>query len=75
MDASRQTKHAAIGCRQADQDLQADNSYNFCTAHIILYLDQTSSRKQDSIEELTCHRCQAHCMLDRAAPTSCKALK
>ena len=73
--ASRQTKHASIGCRQADQDLQADNSYNFCTASIILCLDQISSHKQDSTEELTCHRYQAHRTHNRAAPTSCKALK
>jgi hypothetical protein len=73
--ASRQTKHAAISCRQADQDIQTDNSYNFCTISIILYLDQTSSHKQDFTEELTYHHCQAHCTHDRAAPTSCKALK
>jgi hypothetical protein len=60
---------------QADQDLQVDNSYNFCTAGIILCLDQTSSHKQDSTEELTCHRCQAHDTHDQAAPTSYKALK
>jgi hypothetical protein len=68
-------KHVAINCHQADQHLQADNSYNFYIGSIILCLNQTSSHKQDSTEELTCHHCQTHCTHDPAAPISCKALK
>jgi hypothetical protein len=36
-------KHVTIGHRQADYDLQADNSYDFYTVNIILCLDQISS--------------------------------
>jgi hypothetical protein len=31
--------------------------------------------QQHSTEELTCHRCQAHCTHDRLAPTSCKVVR